>query len=61
MANTDQRQATSQSNIDTKRPLMSKTKLEKERKRKMKAAVMLEHVDIIKDGFWVARPWILGS
>lgn len=38
----------------------SKTQLEKEKKRKKKARIAVEHVDIIGDGFWEARPWILG-
>lgn len=25
----------------------------------MKAAIVVEHVDIIKDEFWERRPWIL--
>jgi hypothetical protein len=40
---------------------MSKTQREKERKKKMKAKVVVEHVDIIKDGFWDRRPWILSG
>ena len=39
---------------------MSKTQKEKERKRRAKATIVIEHVDIIKDGFWEARPWLLG-
>ncbi|CAI6339880.1 unnamed protein product [Periconia digitata] len=39
----------------------SKTQREKERKKKMKAKVVTEHVDIIKDGFWEKRPWILNG
>ncbi|KXT01912.1 hypothetical protein AC578_2539 [Pseudocercospora eumusae] len=41
--------------------VMSKTQLEKERKRKMKARIVVEHVDIIGDGFWDDRPWILNG
>lgn len=40
---------------------LSKTQAEKERKRRQKARVVVEHVDIIKDAFWDARPWILAS
>ncbi|KAK8211311.1 tRNA-His guanylyltransferase [Zalaria obscura] len=40
---------------------LSKTQAEKERKRRQKARVVVEHVDIIKDGFWDSRPWILAS
>lgn len=39
----------------------SKTQLEKEKKRKRKARIAVEHVDIIGDAFWEARPWILGK
>ncbi|KAG8624386.1 hypothetical protein KVT40_007453 [Elsinoe batatas] len=39
----------------------SKTQLDKERKRKLKATLVAEHVDIIKDGFWEQRPWILAG
>ena len=38
----------------------SKTQLEKEKKRKRKARIAVEHVDVIGDAFWEARPWILG-
>lgn len=37
----------------------SKTQLEKERKRKQKARVVVDHLDIIGDGFWEKRSWIL--
>jgi hypothetical protein len=40
---------------------LSKTAAEKERKKKMKAEILIEHVDIIKDEFWEARPWILSG
>lgn len=40
---------------------MSKTQLDKERKRKMKAEIVVEHVDLIQDAFWEARPYILGG
>ncbi|KAF2768819.1 tRNAHis guanylyltransferase [Teratosphaeria nubilosa] len=39
----------------------SKTQLEKERKRKQKATIEVEHVDIIGDAFWDAHPYILAS
>lgn len=38
---------------------LSKTQQEKQRKRRAKAVVTIEHVDIIKDMFWDERPWIL--
>ena len=40
---------------------VSKTQKEKRRKAKMKATIVVEHVDIIKDEFWERRPWILGG
>lgn len=39
----------------------SRTQMERERKRKMKAEVVVEHVDLIQDGFWEARPYILAG
>ena len=44
--------------VATKGPL-SKTAVEKQRKRRQKAKIVVEHVDIIKDEFWEKRPWIL--
>lgn len=38
---------------------LSKTQQEKERKRRAKAPIVVEHVDIIKDEFWERRPWLL--
>lgn len=40
---------------------LSKTQLEKDRKRKSKAVVTVEHVDIIGNDFWNAHPYILGG
>lgn len=37
----------------------SKTAMEKQRKQKQKAKIVVEHIDIIKDQFWEERPWIL--
>ncbi|TKA76834.1 hypothetical protein B0A55_04630 [Friedmanniomyces simplex] len=39
----------------------SKTQLEKERKRKQKARIVIDHPDIIGDAFWTAHPYILAS
>ncbi|KAI8961997.1 tRNA guanylyltransferase [Daldinia sp. FL1419] len=39
----------------------SKTQDEKDRKRRAKAQVLVDHVDIIKDDFWERRPWILSN
>ncbi|KAH7112461.1 tRNAHis guanylyltransferase-domain-containing protein [Dendryphion nanum] len=40
---------------------MSRTQREKERKKRGKARIVIEHVDVIKDEFWVKRPWILSG
>jgi len=45
------------STTTTEKPL-SKTQVEKMRKARQKAEVVTRHVDIIKDEFWVHRPWI---
>lgn len=37
---------------------LSKTQAEKVRKAKQKAKVVTRHIDIIKDEFWLLRPWI---
>lgn len=37
---------------------MSKTQLDKQRKARRKAKVVTQHVDIIKDDFWLQRPWL---
>lgn len=39
---------------------LSKGQLERERKAREKAEVVVKHVDIIQDDFWTQRPWILG-
>ncbi|TKA33165.1 hypothetical protein B0A50_00718 [Salinomyces thailandicus] len=41
--------------------LTSKTQLKKEKKRKRKAKIALEHVDIIGETFWETHPYVLGS
>jgi tRNA(His) guanylyltransferase len=40
---------------------VSKTQEEKDRKRKNKARITIQHVDIIKDEFWERRPWLLSN
>ena len=40
---------------------MSRSALEKERKRKMKAEIVVEHVDLIQKDFWEARLYILAG
>ncbi|KAL2125136.1 hypothetical protein VTJ04DRAFT_1501 [Mycothermus thermophilus] len=39
----------------------SKTQNEKDRKRRAKARIVVEHLDIIKDDFWDRRPWLLSN
>ncbi|KFH45481.1 tRNA(His) guanylyltransferase-like protein [Hapsidospora chrysogenum ATCC 11550] len=39
----------------------SKTQTEKDRKRRAKAKILVDHLDIIKDEFWDRRPWILSN
>ena len=39
----------------------SKTQAEKDRKKREKARVLVEHLDIIKDDFWERRPWLLSN
>lgn len=40
---------------------LSKSRSEKEKKKRTKATVVIEHLDIIKDDFWERRPWILSN
>jgi tRNA(His) guanylyltransferase len=40
---------------------LSKTQAEKQRKRRQKAHIAVEHIDLIKDQFWEERPWILSG
>ncbi|KAH7156236.1 tRNA guanylyltransferase [Dactylonectria macrodidyma] len=39
----------------------SKTQKENDKKRRAKARILVEHMDIIKDDFWDRRPWILSN
>lgn len=39
----------------------SKTQLEKDRKKRQKAKIVTESVDIIGDEFWKAHPYILAT
>jgi hypothetical protein len=41
--------------------VISRTQKDKERKKRSRAKVLIEHVDLIKDEFWERRPWILGG
>ncbi|KAF2006645.1 hypothetical protein P154DRAFT_422158 [Amniculicola lignicola CBS 123094] len=40
---------------------MSRTQRDKERKKRIKARVVVEHVDVIQDTFWERRGWILSG
>lgn len=40
---------------------VSRTQKEKERKRRMKAEIVTQHTDFIKDEFWQQRPWLLSD
>jgi tRNA(His) guanylyltransferase len=42
-------------------PNESKTQAENNRKKRAKARVTVEHMDIIKDDFWDRRPWLLSN
>ncbi|PSK35005.1 hypothetical protein B9Z65_1588 [Elsinoe australis] len=46
--------------VDVNKP-QSRSQADKERKKKQKASLVTEHVDIIKDTFWDQRPWILAG
>lgn len=39
--------------------VMSRRQRDKDRKKRSKAKIITEHIDIIKDEFWEKRPWIL--
>ncbi|KAI1774772.1 tRNA guanylyltransferase [Hypoxylon cercidicola] len=39
----------------------SKTQNENDKKRRAKARVTVDHLDIIKDDFWERRPWLLNN
>ena len=41
--------------------IQSKTQAEKDKKKREKARVLIEHLDIIKDDFWDRRPWLLSN
>jgi len=40
---------------------LSRTQEEKDRKRRAKARITVQHLDIIKDEFWERRPWLLSN
>jgi tRNA(His) guanylyltransferase len=39
----------------------SKTQSENDRKKRAKARILVDHLDIIKDDFWDRRPWLLSG
>jgi tRNA(His) guanylyltransferase len=39
----------------------SRTQKDRDRKKRSKARILIEHVDIIRDEFWERRPWILSG
>jgi tRNA(His) guanylyltransferase len=39
----------------------SKSQTENDKKRRQKAKIVVEHLDIIKDEFWDRRPWLLSN
>ena len=45
----------------TEQAELSRTQVEKDRKRRAKARITVQHVDIIKDEFWERRPWLLSN
>jgi len=40
---------------------ISKTQKEKMKKARQKAEIVVEHVDVIKDEFWLRRPWLFSG
>ncbi|KAK8061541.1 tRNA(His) guanylyltransferase [Apiospora phragmitis] len=47
---------------DLAEPLnQSKTQAENDKKRRAKARIVVEHLDVIKDDFWDRRPWLLSN
>ncbi|TGO36319.1 hypothetical protein BHYA_0128g00060 [Botrytis hyacinthi] len=45
----------------TEQKELSKAQEEKDRKRRAKARITVQHVDVIKDEFWQRRPWLLSN
>lgn len=39
----------------------SRTQAENDKKKRAKARITVEHLDIIKDDFWDRRPWLLSN
>lgn len=40
---------------------VSKTQAERDRKKRAKARITVQHLDIIRDEFWERRPWLLSN
>ncbi|PSS08810.1 hypothetical protein M430DRAFT_54175 [Amorphotheca resinae ATCC 22711] len=40
---------------------LSKTQEENDKKRRAKARITVQHLDVIKDEFWERRPWLLSN
>ncbi len=36
-------------------------KTEEDRKRRLKAGIIVEHTDIIQNDFWNKRPWLISE
>lgn len=59
---TNKLQLQQQQQVSDGRPVqMSRTQMDKDRKKRSKAKIIIEHVDVIKDDFWEKRPWILSG
>lgn len=53
--------ATSEADQEAELVKQSKSQAEKDRKKRAKARIVVEHLDIIKDDFWDRRPWLLSN
>ncbi|KAI9820130.1 MAG: tRNA-His guanylyltransferase [Thelocarpon impressellum] len=51
--------ATASDSPDSPPEEQSKTQAQREKKHRAKARITVQHVDIIRDAFWTARPWLL--
>jgi len=40
---------------------ISKTQAEKDKKRKAKARITVQHLNTLEDEFWLRRPWLLSN
>ena len=55
------RAASASAVFNSEKSELSKTQMEKERKRRVKASITMESTDIIRDEFWNQRPWLLSG